>query len=101
MYFSLYHRWRLVVYLLDKKSAKLHTGYLMEAFWTLSSSRGCTGSLVMWVALLSLPYIILGISRESDQEFSPRLSAHTRNARPLAWCAFINFRDSQGSLSKG
>lgn len=65
-----------MVYLLDKKKcAKLHIGYLVEAFWTLSSSRSCTGTSVMQVACLSFLYIIPGISPESDEDFVQHAAA--------------------------
>lgn len=52
-----------MVYLLGKKkimikSAKLHIGYLVEAFWTLSSSWGCKGTLVMQVAWLPFGFCV-------------------------------------------
>lgn len=58
----------------------------MEAFWTLSSSRGCTGTSVMWVASLSFPYIIPGISRESEEDFV-HVTHPTCSDRPLVWFA--------------
>lgn len=89
-----------MVYLLDKKKyAKLHMGYLVEAFWTLSSSRGCTGTSVMPVASLSFPYVIPAISRESGEDFV-HVMHPTRSQRTLAWFAVIDLGDSQDSLSK-
>lgn len=90
-----------MVYLLDKKkkSAKLHIGYLVEAFWTLSSSRGCTGTSVMRVTSLSFPYIIPGISRESDEDFV-HVTHPTCSSRTLVWLTVGDLGDSQDSLSK-
>lgn len=89
-----------IAYLLDKKWAELHIGYLVEASWTLSSRRGCTGTSVMVTvqASLSFPYMILGISRESDEDFV-YVTHPTRSSRTLAWFAVVDLGDSQDSLS--